>query len=144
MIARSLLHKEVRLASDILLFRKAVLWYRGNMANSAIGPAEAIIALREELLLAISTGKGVSMRLRLSLVEPALQVAATKEGSGKTGWHILGLGESCKSAMTQTLKLRPASLWRNVAGTFDSDFIVADQQDHVPGFGPHGRTNAGN
>lgn len=114
------------------------------MAKSAIGPAEAITALREEHLLAIGTGEGALMRFQLALVGPSLQVAVTKEGRGKIGWHVLGLGASYKPAMTQTLKLRLASLWRNAAGTFDNDFIVADQQDHVSGFGAHGGTNAGN
>ena len=114
------------------------------MANPAIGLAEAITALREELLTAIDTGKGAPMRFRLAPVELSLQVAVTKEGSGKIGWHVLGLGASYESATTQTLKLRLEPLWRNANGTFDGDFMVADQQDHLPEFGPHGGTDTGN
>lgn len=112
------------------------------MANSAIGSAEAVTNLREELLLAIGTDEGAPMRFRLAPVELSLQVAVTTEGSGKIGWHVLGPGASYESATTQTLKLRLDPLWRNAAGTFDSDFIVAE--DHGPGFDLHGGTNAGN
>jgi hypothetical protein len=113
------------------------------VAGSAIGLAEAITALREELLEAIDTGEDAPVRFRLAPVELSLQVAVTKEGSGKIGWHVLGLGASYESATTQTLRLRLEPLWRKANGTFDSDFMVADQQDHAPGFGPHGGT-AGN
>lgn len=114
------------------------------MAKSAIGSAEAITALCKELLLAMGTGECALMGFRLALVGSSLQVVLTKEGSGKIGWHVLGLGASYKPTITQTLKLRLASLWRNAAETFDSVFIVGDQQDHVSGFGPHGDTSAWN
>lgn len=118
-------------------------WYIGSMANPAIGLAEAITALREELLLAIDAGEGTPMRFRLAPVELSLQVAVTKEGSGKIGWHVLGLGASYESATTQTLKLRLEPAWRQADGTFDGDFLVTDQQDRAPTFGsPEGKGTA--
>jgi hypothetical protein len=106
------------------------------MANPTIGLAEAISALRKELLLAIDAGEGAPMRFRLAPVELSLQVAVTKEGNGKIGWHVLGLGASYESATTQTLKLRLEPAWRRADGTFDGDFLVTDQQDRAPAFGP--------
>jgi Trypsin-co-occurring domain 2 len=101
-----------------------------------IGLAAAIAALREELLLATEVGAGSNMRFRLAPIELSLQVAVTKEGSGKIGWTILGLGGSYESASTQTLKLRLEPQWLKSDGSYTNDFVVADQDQHPGSFGP--------
>jgi hypothetical protein len=106
------------------------------MANVAIGLAAAIAALREELLLATEVGEGSDMRFRLAPVELSLQVAVTREGQGKIGWKILGLGGSYESATTQTLNLRLEPTWRKGDGTYTNDFVIADQNQQPASFGP--------
>ena len=106
------------------------------MADAVVGLADAIGALREELTAAIAEGKGAPMRFRLAPVELSLQVAVTKEGQGKIGWKVLGLGGSYQSATTQTLKLRLEPVWQNDDGSFASDFTVSDEASRTPQFGP--------
>src|ERR1035438_8340482 len=106
------------------------------MANVTVGLAEAIAALREELLAAMDEGQDAPMRFRLAPVELSLQVAVTKEAGGKIGWHVLGLGGSFSSATTQTLALRLEPEWRKVDGSYTSDFTIADQGAQPPRFGP--------
>jgi hypothetical protein len=106
------------------------------MADQLIGLAAAIATLRQELLRAGESGEGSDMRFRISSIDVSLQVAATKEGSGKIGWTILGLGASYESATTQTLRLTLEPLWRKPDGSYTSDFAVSDQQQLPATFGP--------
>jgi hypothetical protein len=106
------------------------------MADVVVGLAEAIAALREELLSAMREGDGAPMRFRLEPVELSLQVAVTKEGEGKIGWKVLGLGGSYGSAVTQTLALRLVPVWRQDDGSYTGDFTIADQMVGAPHFGP--------
>jgi hypothetical protein len=106
------------------------------MADTAVGLAEAIATLREELLMAIDEGMGKSMRFHLAPVELSLQVAVTKEADGKIGWKVLGLGGSYTSVTTQTLALRLEPVWRQDDGSYTSDFTIADQAAQSPRFGP--------
>lgn len=106
------------------------------MADTTVGLADAIAALRKELLAAMGEGKDAAMRFRLAPVELSLQVAVTKEAGGKIGWHVLGLGGSYTSATTQTLALRLEPVWRKGDGTYTSDFTIADQGVESSHFGP--------
>jgi hypothetical protein len=106
------------------------------MANVVIGLAAAIAALREELVLALEAGEGADMRFRLAPIELSLQVAVTREGEGKIGWKVIGLGGSYESATTQVLKLRLEPLWRHGDGSYTSDFVVGDQTQQPASFGP--------
>jgi hypothetical protein len=106
------------------------------MADAVVGLAEAIAALRKELLAAVDEGKDAAMRFRLAPVELSMQVAVEKEAGGKIGWHVLGLGASYSSATTQTLALRLEPVWRKVDGSYTSDFTIADQNAEPPRIGP--------
>lgn len=106
------------------------------MADATIGLADAIAALRKELLAAMVEGQDAAMRFRLAPVELSLQVVVTREAGGKIGWHVIGLGGSYTSAATQTLALRLEPVWRQGDGSFTSDFTIADQDVQSPHFGP--------
>lgn len=106
------------------------------MADVVVGLADAIAALREELLAAMDEGRDAPMRFRLEPVELSLQVGVTKEAGGKIGWKVLGLGGSYSSAVTQTLALRLAPVWRQDDGSYTGDFAIADQATGSPHFGP--------
>lgn len=106
------------------------------MTDGGVGLAAAIGALRAELLRALDAGDGVPLRFRLAPIELSLQVAVTKEGGGKIGWHILEVGGSYTAAATQTLKLRLEPVWVAEDGARASDFIVTDQAGQEPSFGP--------
>jgi hypothetical protein len=108
------------------------------MPDVTIGLGAAIAALREELLKAIGEGDGKAMRFRLSSVDLSLQVAVTKEGEGKIGWQILGLGGSYGASTTQTLNLKLEPVWRQADGSYTSEFVIADQSEQVVSFGPRG------
>jgi Trypsin-co-occurring domain 2 len=113
------------------------------MADTTVGLAAAIAALRKELLAAMDEGRDAPMRFRLSPVELSLQVAVTKEAQGKIGWQVLGLGGSYSSGTTQTLVLRLEPLWRQDSGSYTGDFAIADQgtrTGHVGPLPPEGRS----
>jgi Trypsin-co-occurring domain 2 len=101
-----------------------------------IGVAAAIASLRQELLLATESGKESDVRFRITAIDLSLQVAATKEGNGKIGWTILGLGASYESATTQTLKLTLEPIWRTPDGSLVSDFTVSQQDQSPTAVGP--------
>jgi hypothetical protein len=106
------------------------------MASAVIGLAAAITALREELLLALEAGENSDMRFRLAPIELSLQVAVTKEGEGKIGWKVLGLGASHESATTQVLKLRLEPVRSAGDGSYTDDFVIGDQLREPASFGP--------
>jgi hypothetical protein len=110
------------------------------MADIGVGLAGAIAALREELLAAMDAGTDAPMRFRLTPVELSLQVAVAKEGQGKIGWTVVGIGGSMSSQNTQTLKLRLEPLWRRDDGSYTADFTIADQARQVPHIGPTEKT----
>lgn len=106
------------------------------MAHATVGLADAIAALREELMSAMDEGGDAPMRFRLAPIELSLQVAVTKEAGGKIGWQVLGLGGSYTSATTQTLALRLEPVWRQHDGSYTSDFTIVDRAVQSPRFGP--------
>ncbi len=106
------------------------------MADATVGLADAIAALRKELLAAVAEGEDAAMRFRLAPVELSMQVAVTKDAEGKIGWHVLGLGGSYSSAVTQTLALRLEPVWKQESGSYTPDFAIADQRAESPRLGP--------
>jgi hypothetical protein len=106
------------------------------MADATVGLADAIAALRRELLAAVAEGADAAMRFRLAPVELSMQVAVTKDAGGKIGWQVLGLGGSYSSAVTQTLALRLEPVWKQDGGAYTSDFTIADQRAEPPRIGP--------
>lgn len=113
-----------------------VFWYISDMADATVGLADAISALRKELLAAMDEGEEASMRFRLAPVELSMQVAVKKQADGKIGWTVLGLGGSYASATTQTLALRLEPVWRKADGSYTGDFTIADQSAKSPRIGP--------
>jgi hypothetical protein len=55
------------------------------MTDAVVGLAEAINALREELMTAIAEGQGEPVQFRLAPIELSLQVTLTKGAEGKIG-----------------------------------------------------------
>jgi hypothetical protein len=121
-----------RMVSSGSLAQRSDIWYRDGMADVMVGLADAIGALRQALMIAMEDGKDADMRFRLAPVELSLQVAVTKEAGGKIAWHVLGLGGSYSSAMTQTLKMRLEPLWKQDDGSYTSDFTIADAASESP------------
>jgi Trypsin-co-occurring domain 2 len=77
--------------------------------EGAVGLADAIGALRDELILAWSSGQQERLRFKPAPVELTVQVAVTSAGKGRAGirWWLIELGGevSRESVVTQTLKL---------------------------------------
>jgi Trypsin-co-occurring domain 2 len=92
--------------------------------------------LREELVEAVDVGEDANLRFRLAPIELTLQVAVTREAEGKIGWKVLGLGGSYESATTQVIKLKLEPTWRDVDGSYTTDFVVSDQAQQPASFGP--------
>ena len=93
-----------------------------------VGLAEAIGALRAELVLAMDEGAGQQMQFTLDPVELTFQTVITKDADGKIGWKVLEVGGSYQSQATQTLTLRLTPVWRAKDGRLVSDFTIADAQ----------------
>jgi Trypsin-co-occurring domain 2 len=113
------------------------------MANVNVGLANAIAALREELVAAMDQGEGAPMRFGLGPIQVTLQVAVTTEAGGKIGWHVVGLGASRSSSATQTLLLHLEPVWRRDDGSYTGDFVIAGQSARSPHVGPQpGKTQS--
>lgn len=109
----------------------------GDVVDGAVvGLAEAIEALREQLMDAADRGRDQPMQFRTEPVELTVQAAVTKEANGKIGWAVLGLGGGYESAVTQTLTLRLTPLWRVDDGTLTSDFTITGNAEAGDTFGP--------
>jgi hypothetical protein len=104
--------------------------------GAILGLAEAVQALREELVKAISGGTGEWMRFGLAPIELTLQAVVTKGADGKIGWKILELGGKYESAVTQTLKLTLTPTWRLSDGRLTTDFSIAGDQPSGATIGP--------
>jgi hypothetical protein len=85
--------------------------------KGVVGLSEALIALREELLVAWQEGEGEGRRLRFRVAEPielTFQAAVTQEGRAGAGvkWWLLSLGGEASrgSSVTQTLHLKLAPM----------------------------------
>lgn len=102
--------------------------------DGVIGLADAIDALRAELIRAWSGGKNQPLRFKPSPVELTVQVAVTSSGKGNVGvrWWLFELGGSVsrESAVTQTLKLTLDPVgFDEQGGPLDIMISDADQAD---------------
>ena len=98
------------------------------MDKALVGLAEAIEALRAELVAAMGEGNGKAMQFALDPIELTFQTVVTKDGDGKIGWKIIEVGGSYQSQTTQSLTLRLTPLWRGDNGRLVRDFSIADAQ----------------
>ena len=87
--------------------------------------AEAVEALRAELVDAITKGRGEWMRFKLSPIELTLQAVVKKDKHGKIGWKILEFGAKYEKDTTQTVKLTLTPTWRTPDGRETTDFTIA-------------------
>jgi Trypsin-co-occurring domain 2 len=94
----------------------------------AVGLAEAIEALRAELMTAMEAGRSQGMQFSVEPVELTVATAVTRDANGKIGWQVFGVGGSVESASTQTLKLTLTPVWRGADGALVRDFTIADVQ----------------
>jgi hypothetical protein len=95
------------------------------MDKALVGLADAIEALRGELMTAAAAGEGQAMRFSIEPVELTVQVAVTKDANGKIGWAIFEAGGGYENVTTQTLTLRLEPLWLREDGTLTSDFAIS-------------------
>lgn len=95
------------------------------MDKAVVGLADAIEALREELMAAAAAGEDQVMRFSIEPVELTVGIAVTKDANGKIGWAILEAGGGYEQVATQTLTLRLAPLWLREDGTLPSDFAIS-------------------
>lgn len=93
--------------------------------NSVVGLAEAIEALRAELMQAAMVGEHEQMRFAVEPIELTVQVAVTKDANGKVGWQILEAGAGHQHVVTQTLTVRLVPLWKTEDGVVTRDFSIA-------------------
>jgi hypothetical protein len=93
--------------------------------KTVVGLADAIEALRLELLEAAVAGEDHRMRFAIEPIELTVQVAVTKDVNGKVGWKILEAGAGVQHVATQTLTVRLVPLWRTGDNTVTPDFTVA-------------------
>jgi hypothetical protein len=98
------------------------------MDKALVGLAEAIGALRAELVAAMAEGSGKAMQFALEPIELTFQTVVTKDGDGKIGWKIIEVGGSYQSQTTQSLTLRLTPVWRDKDGRPVRDFTIADAQ----------------
>jgi Trypsin-co-occurring domain 2 len=107
------------------------------VADVLVGLADAIEALRDELMVAIMRSKDKPMRFALEPIELAVQAVVTKDANGKIGWNILGVGGKYETARTQTVTLKLSPLWQKTDGTLTSDFAIASVGAGGDTVGPH-------
>jgi hypothetical protein len=102
---------------------------------AGLGVAEAVEALRAELVAALGNGANEWMRFGLAPIELTLQAVVTKGTDGKIGWWVLEAGGKYESAVTQTVKLTLTPTWRLPDGTQTTDFSIAGDQPTGTKFG---------
>jgi Trypsin-co-occurring domain 2 len=107
------------------------------MADKAIlGLADAIKALRRELMEAVSDGWDEWMRFSLDPIELTVQAVVTKDVNGKIGWKILEFGAKYDSQTTQSITLKLTPQWRQADGTLTTNFTIASDTAAGAHFGP--------
>lgn len=99
--------------------------YKATNDKAVIGLADAITALRRELITAADEGKNETMRFAIEPMELTVQVAVTKDVDGKIGWDIFGVGGSYENVITQSLTLKLAPVWQTPDGSLTTDFTIA-------------------
>ncbi len=94
------------------------------MDGAVVGLAEAIEALRAELTEAADRGSDQPMQFRAEPIELTVQAAVTRTADGRIGWAVLSMSGGYESAVTQTLTLRLAPMWRAGDGALTDDFTI--------------------
>ena len=107
------------------------------MESVPVGLADAIEALRDELIDAMSRGADKPMRFALEPIELKVEVVVTKDAKGKIGWQVLEFGGSVEKARTQTLTMKLSPLWKTTDGKLTSDFTIASAGRAGDTIGPH-------
>lgn len=105
-----------------------------GMDKAVVGLADAIEALRGELLAAAEAGQDQVMRFSIEPVELTVQVGVTKDANGKIGWAIVEAGGRYEQVSTQTLTLRLTPLWLLEDDSWTTDFTIASPSfkgDHI-------------
>lgn len=90
-----------------------------------VGLADAIEALRQELIKATAAGDGQDLRFGLEPLELTLEVAVTTGGEAGIGWHVLKFGAKREFEHTQTLTLRLTPQIRRSDGSYSEKFLIA-------------------
>ena len=102
-----------------------------------MGLADAIEALRNELIDAMNRGADKPMRFTLEPIELTVEVVVTKDAHGKIGWQVLEFGGSVEKERTQTLKVKLTPLWKTADGKLTPDFTIASAGPAGATFGSH-------
>ncbi len=97
--------------------------------KGVVGLADAIGALRDELVRAWSSSQEQRLRFKPAPVELTVQVAVTSSGTGRAGirWWLVELGGEVSrgSVMTQTLKLSLEPVMYDEQGR-PSELLISD------------------
>jgi hypothetical protein len=104
--------------------------------KAVIGLADAIKALRRELMEAVTEGRNEWMRFALDPIELTVQAVVTKDVNGKIGWKILEFGAKYDSNATQAITLKLTPQWRQLDGTLTTNFTIASDTAAGAHFGP--------
>ncbi len=106
------------------------------MVDAIVGLADAIEALRTELVSVAVDTQDKRLSFTVEPIELTVQAVVTRDADGRIGWSVLGLGGSYSTGHTQTLTLRLTPLWRNSDGSLVNDFAIADRERRGQTFGP--------
>jgi hypothetical protein len=105
-------------------------------AEPDIPLAEAIRALRRELVAAVAEGEGEEVRFALGPVELEVELAVTREAGGEAGiafWLVsIGGKGSRTSARTHTVKLTLTPVRVTAEGEVQKDIVVGSELDRRP------------
>ncbi len=104
--------------------------------KAIVGLADAVKALRSELMEAVTDGQGEWMRFSLDPIELKVQAVVTKDVNGKIGWKILEFGAKYDSETTQSITLKLTPQWRLPDGTLTTNFTIASDTPGEDHFGP--------
>lgn len=100
-----------------------------SLPKDVVGLADAIGALRDELVHAWSSSQEQRLRFKPAPVELTVQVAVTSSGTGRAGirWWLVELGGevSRESVMTQILKLSLEPVMYDEQGR-PRDLLISD------------------
>lgn len=118
----------------------------GNGLPGGVGLAEAIEALRAELVQAMASAPVEGVRFRPGPVELTVEAALTKNVGGKAGikwWLIEAGGEASReSVVTQTLTITLQPVLLNARGEA-VDLIISGRDDSTTGGPRHTDMPAG-
>ncbi len=104
--------------------------------KAIVGLADAVKALRSELIEAVTEGQDQWMRFSLDPIELTVQAVVTTDVNGKIGWKILEFGAKYDSQTTQSITLKLIPQWRLPDGTLTTNFTIAGETPEGARFGP--------